>query len=1009
MRRPSQLEKSYATLLWIAPVAWVTGAFSILFPFQVQAQVTSVQGGPNTQVFQDGNVFDISGGTQAEGNLFHQFESFSVGDGQTANFLSNSNVFNIIGQVSGLSPSYINGLLRVSGSDANLYLINPAGILFGPNGQLALSGSFAATTADQIGFGEDWLTVLATDTDYASLTANPDAFAFTADDPSGVINQGKLTVEAGKSLVLMGGNVVNEGRLAAPGGEIGLVAVRGDRTIRLGAPGSLLSLEVVDTGFPVEQGSVFSTTDLPALLTGNGNTGPSNLILRSYGVVQLLALDIEPEEVAVTGEITTRTDTADGGTIALLSRSIDVLSATIDASGKTGGAIRVGRKLDTAENLPIADIVLFNALSKVSADGLVGSGGDITIGAQRVANLYGTLSAKGATEGGFIETSADYLNIAGLRIDASGQTVAGQWLIDPVDMAIVDVITGANQVTSTSIESALDSNMDVVITTTPSGAGSGDISLLDSIDQTGVSAGGLTLTGRRFSTNGSTINLASTGGLTFNLNAVNAEAATSGNSVESAIAAIGSVAGDRTVNLGNGVYTFSNLVNLNTDVDIIGASKENTVLNIDADNRLFIVNPGSEVSLSNLTFGATTARQGGGVANRGTLTLANVLAAGNTSPSGSNGGAIDSFNNSRLTVSDSEFRDNKTAVSGGAIMASGTLATISNSSFKLNSAQNGGAISILNNTLLTVDNSLFENNVASVGGAIRSISSEAALTDSTVKNNIADVGGGLHFRNSTLNVSGSNLFKENEATDGGGIYIQAGTLNVAGSSRFERNTATVEDGGGISAQSATVNLGNAVFEENTAAEDGGGVSVEFSSVANIANTQFNNNRAVDDGGGLYVSEDSQATVNGGQFEGNRAEDSGGGAYVSQSSSADFKGASFVTNTATASGGGLMANSGSAVKVSNATFEGNTASLGGGLSAELNSSANINNSQFDNNVASSLGGGLYTTGKVAIADSTFFNNRAQFGGGAAVAAAGDLTVVNTQISNNQALEGAGLTG
>ena len=1028
----SQIGKSHSTPSWTVPVSLATSVLSILSPIQAQAQVTSAQGGPNTQVSQNGNVFDISGGTQVEGNLFHEFERFSVDAGQTANFLSNSNVFNIIGQVSGLSPSYINGLLQVSGSDANLYLINPAGILFGPNGQLSLAGSFTATTADQVGFGEDWLNVLAGETDYAAFTEDPSAFAFTADAASAVVNQGDLAVAAGKSLVLMGGNVVNEGRLVAPGGEIGLVAVGGDRTVRLGIPGSLLSLEVKPN---LSSGTSFLPTDLPTLLTGNPSLGASSITVLPGGIVQLNGRRVDPEEVSVTGEITTRSQTGDGGTIALLGRSVDVLSATVDASGEAGGTVRAGRGRREEANLPLASLTLFDANSVVRADGSAGGGGSIVIGAKGNASLQGALSAEGVTQGGVVETSANNLNLAGLSVAAKGQT-GGAWLIDPVDIRIVDAITGSNQVTSASIEDALDNNVNVTIATTSGPGGSGDLSLLDSITQTGSSAASLTLTGRRFSTNGSKINLASTGDLTFNLNAVNRELTPSGDSVEGAIAAIGSVVGDRTVNLTDGVYTFSNTVNLNTDVDIIGASRDNTVLNIDANDRLFTVNPGNEVSLSNLTFGATTAGQGGGIANKGTLTLTNILATGNTSLPGANGGAIDSFNNSRLTVLDSEFRDNKTTISGGAIAASGTLATISNSSFKLNSAQNGGAISILNNSLLTVDNSLFENNSASVGGAIRSIGSEITLTDSIVKDNTADTGGGLHLRvgsvanlvstqfennranaagggisaltDSTLNVGGNSLFKDNEAIDGGGIYLQSGTLNVTGSTRFERNVATVNDGGGISARGgATVNVSDAVFEENRAAEDGGGVMIEFSSAANIANTQFNNNSATDDGGGLYVSEDSQATVSGGQFAGNHADDNGGGAYVSQDSSAGFDGTSFVLNSAIASGGGLMANSRSTVEVSNATFDGNTANLGGGLSAELDSGANVNNSQFDNNVALDLGGGLYTTEKVAIANSTFSNNRAQLGGGIAVVNNGELTIANTRINNNQALEGAGL--
>jgi filamentous hemagglutinin family protein len=94
----------------------------------------------------------IQGGTQAGGNLFHQFQQFGLSTGQTATFQISPNVGNIFSRVTGGNASVINGLLQVTGGNANLFLINPAGVIFGKDARLDLPGSFTATTAEALEF-----------------------------------------------------------------------------------------------------------------------------------------------------------------------------------------------------------------------------------------------------------------------------------------------------------------------------------------------------------------------------------------------------------------------------------------------------------------------------------------------------------------------------------------------------------------------------------------------------------------------------------------------------------------------------------------------------------------------------------------------------------------------------------------------------------------------------------------------------------------------------------------
>ena len=102
-----------------------------------------------TTVTPSGNVYDIGGGTIKGTNQFHSFGQFSVGAGDVANFTGPAGIQNIIGRVTGGTASQIDGTISSSIAGANLFLLNPAGIMFGPNASLAIDGSFHATTADR--------------------------------------------------------------------------------------------------------------------------------------------------------------------------------------------------------------------------------------------------------------------------------------------------------------------------------------------------------------------------------------------------------------------------------------------------------------------------------------------------------------------------------------------------------------------------------------------------------------------------------------------------------------------------------------------------------------------------------------------------------------------------------------------------------------------------------------------------------------------------------------------
>jgi filamentous hemagglutinin family protein len=215
-------------------------ALCCFFPTPALAQI-SADGTTATDVNSpDGQNFDIDGGDKAGGNLFHSFRDFSVPDGGSASFLNSPDIVNIINRVTGGNISEINGLLKAGGS-ANLFLINPAGIVFGPNASLNIGGSFLSSTADSLLFS-DGTEFSATNLTKPLLTINAPIGLNLRDNPSPISNNsiGGLQVQPGNNVTLVGGNLnFDGGKIIAPGGTVSLGSFTSQSTVGLNADGSL--------------------------------------------------------------------------------------------------------------------------------------------------------------------------------------------------------------------------------------------------------------------------------------------------------------------------------------------------------------------------------------------------------------------------------------------------------------------------------------------------------------------------------------------------------------------------------------------------------------------------------------------------------------------------------------------------------------------------------------------------------------------------------------------------
>jgi len=188
----------------------------------------------------------IEGGTRAGSNLFHSFTEFSVPTDNTAYFNNALDVQNIFSRVTGGSVSNIDGILKGNGA-ANLFLINPSGIILGSNASLDVGGSFVATTANAVSFGNQGVFSATTPNNPAILTINPSAFLFNQITAQPISNQATLQVTPGRTLLLLGGNVsIDGGRLLAPGGRIELAGLAASGTVGVNTDNNNFRLTLPD-------------------------------------------------------------------------------------------------------------------------------------------------------------------------------------------------------------------------------------------------------------------------------------------------------------------------------------------------------------------------------------------------------------------------------------------------------------------------------------------------------------------------------------------------------------------------------------------------------------------------------------------------------------------------------------------------------------------------------------------------------------------------------------------
>jgi filamentous hemagglutinin family protein len=414
-----------------------------------QAQIAS-DGTLSTEVTTSDNAnFIISGGKKAGGNLFHSFSNFSVPSQGSAVFDNVSDVQNIITRITGSSISEIDGLIKANGS-ANLFLINPNGIIFNANAHLDIGGSFIASSAESLIFEERTEFSTKNTSTIPTLTitvpiglqygVNPGLIVSRSNFQTPGLPPAGLQVQSGKTLALVGGNITLEnGFLTTYGGRIELGSVSDNSFVSLKPmlEGWKLGYEKVDNFQKVELFNfVVDTTDyLNGLASGSTNlsgkeiliTGDSDIIVNNFNrpgknilinASNYLEISHKSSLVNITlgsakaGDIIIKTKQL------LVEEETEVLAST-QSQSSAGNVI-----INSSESIQI-DGGLSQAITRISTQASSlsqGNAGDVSITTKKlILERGGRISAStfGTGDGGNVFVNASEL------VELSGKNING--------------------------------------------------------------------------------------------------------------------------------------------------------------------------------------------------------------------------------------------------------------------------------------------------------------------------------------------------------------------------------------------------------------------------------------------------------------------------------------------------------------------------------------------------------------------------------------------------------
>ncbi len=442
---------------------------AIGFNDQVSAQVVTDRTVQTTVTQPIVNQFEINGGMRSGNNLFHSFSQFSLPTNGSVIFNNATDIQTIFSRVTGSQLSNIDGILKTQGG-ANLFLMNPNGIIFGPNATLNLGGSFVGTTASAIKFedGVEFNTINATPALLSvkvpiglQMGTNPGAIQVTGEGhklalvAAGFlpINRSQtspgLQVIPGKTLALIGGEIsLFGGILTAPGGHLEMASVSsGQITLMPSRQGWSLDyapntqfrdirlsqkalIDVSGDGGSIQlraQNILFSESST-ALIQHTGSQRGGNVILNAADSITL----VQSQPGAFTTRIESQTlGTGSTGEIQITAQKLNLQNgALINTVNYTlGGAGAMRFNISEA-------IHLFGAfpndtstnISGIGANGSRGASGDIFVSTKQLSlrdggSIYSVTFGKGDS-GAVIVNAKDSIDILGVKTNVLPSTIA---------------------------------------------------------------------------------------------------------------------------------------------------------------------------------------------------------------------------------------------------------------------------------------------------------------------------------------------------------------------------------------------------------------------------------------------------------------------------------------------------------------------------------------------------------------------------------------------------------
>jgi filamentous hemagglutinin family protein len=431
----------------------------------------------NSTVTETNNTRVINGGTQVGGNLFHSFERFNVPTNIEAIFNNSTSIQNILTRVTGTNASQINGVITSFGG-ANLFLINPNGIVFGENASLNIGGSFVGSTANSIKFadGSNFSTTTSSTTPLLTITA-PIGLGF-GNTPGTITVEGgghDLTVEravstplnrtnndtglqvnSGQTLGLIGGKIdLNGGILTAPSGhvELGSVGSSSEVSINPSATGfsfgygetksfddielserSLVDVSGVNAGSIQVFGRQVSINDGSILWIQNRGTQRAGNI--DVYAADSLKLNGTTSDGRIGSSLVNETISSGGsGDINVTTQGLEIVQGSTIAnktfnSGTSGNInINAGESIRVSEFSPIdtartSSIIAFTVST--------GNAGDVSVNTKNLSVLDGSSIASftqtGSGSSGNVLVKADNIEVSGVAPQGDRSTISSSSL-----------------------------------------------------------------------------------------------------------------------------------------------------------------------------------------------------------------------------------------------------------------------------------------------------------------------------------------------------------------------------------------------------------------------------------------------------------------------------------------------------------------------------------------------------------------------------------------------------